>query len=1298
MPIASMPERFYPDATVTQELETPDHEDGERPLVRLSRISGQVMAATTTGLVAQITSPNLLDYDLLSDFFLTYRAFMTPSTLLTILITRLAWTVNRVDDFGRIVRVRVFVALRHWILNYFKDDFVPDLPLRRQCCDMINQLAGALAMRSDGGAGDLKVVGELKKCWRRTCAAYLDIAEHGSDDALAEIFPGGSTSLTESPSVDANPPPLDQPEERSRDALSNRPSRDAVMSTQILNDHAIDTIRTNEAVAALSRPSGHLSHRDSDRSEQAMSCSIPLGSYRKSRPRTAQSTTPIGKPALQRVPSDSLPPSVARSRSRSRTYHNEVPEESIPDLPTLNTHMRPNATGQLLAMPQASPGSLIRGGLLPWGSQVESFAPPSPSRERSSFSSDSWSDLGSQSSDSKSNPTASSPGMKRLIGSMKRVLSSKHDSHGQTGHGSYKPRQSPYTSGHALSRKSTQSHLLASRNRSAMLGSLRSMPRIDVLAQKCYDDHEIMIEKRRIRRRSQKASTISRAASLGERSAQAPWADSLAPSSFDIDRMQSAVTGGSRSMVTIGGTGKSTEVRSVTNAPGGAASLGSEESLAFSLHAATEKHESPNEEAVPDIVSSTLDDMPLLKRQPGGNLRGVEHVRSLQGRHDTFSSQASEGTDQGGPLSQPAPYESRAPQPKALSLLSAHSSQPKLRSSFEREVAKLARLANNDDGDGGIEATLRKLEGDITNEAGQSPIARSVPAPALLALQREAENSKSKLVAEANAAQSSHEEDIMAHSPIESEAGDETTVYVSNSNDRPTTFFEEDSRLDLRQSVAGSEQTDRSVPLLERGTSYPMTRRRRSSSDWLKVSLPPARQAKRQVMPSEELEVIDGPYTGGYPPVRTNGPQRSLLPGSSSTQKSFFIDKDHTPQAEESRESRKPQQEHKATNESFFFDDSFSVLSDNVDLTLSHPLRHSATPPLAQNNLRFEQLPPSVRDFLPAHELKARSQVTPVPPIQQQTSQLQPSPPQQFVPPLPELKHLPFILGVPSQVLAQQFTLVEKDALAEIDWHDLIELRWSQSSAAKDTWPQYLQPNEDANLEALYGKSASPDISSPGGDSKQLNGIDLVIARFNIVVKWAASEIVLCDTQAERTACVIKYIHVASACRRLHNWATMYQITTALLCGDIARLKATWADVPEKEMEALKHLETLIMPMRNFANLRQEIENGTANVDAGCIPFIGLYTHDLIYNAQKPHFAHTAASNAGIECGDESAEKLINFERYRATAGIVKNMLRMLDASSRYNFEPQPEVLSRCLWMACLSDWEIGRRSRVLEP
>lgn len=46
---------------------------------------------------------------------------------------------------------------------------------------------------------------------------------------------------------------------------------------------------------------------------------------------------------------------------------------------------------------------------------------------------------------------------------------------------------------------------------------------------------------------------------------------------------------------------------------------------------------------------------------------------------------------------------------------------------------------------------------------------------------------------------------------------------------------------------------------------------------------------------------------------------------------------------------------------------------------------------------------------------------------------------------------------------------------------------------------------------------------------------------------------------------------------------------------------------------------------------------------------------------------------------------------------IVKSLLRLLEASSKYNFKAEPNIISKCLWLAALSDAEITKLSRQYE-
>ncbi|KAJ9621655.1 Guanine nucleotide exchange factor lte1 [Taxawa tesnikishii (nom. ined.)] len=143
------------DSSIYDEIAAdPDHPD----FVRYAPATGDILAATAARLIVQITAVGFLDYELLSDFFLTYRSFMTSAELVRYLMARMRWAVMHNNDSGRIVRVRTFVAIRHWILNYFIDDFEPDYDLRILFCDLTNQLSLDVQQRPGGGV-------VTRKCW-----------------------------------------------------------------------------------------------------------------------------------------------------------------------------------------------------------------------------------------------------------------------------------------------------------------------------------------------------------------------------------------------------------------------------------------------------------------------------------------------------------------------------------------------------------------------------------------------------------------------------------------------------------------------------------------------------------------------------------------------------------------------------------------------------------------------------------------------------------------------------------------------------------------------------------------------------------------------------------------------------------------------------------------------------------------------------------------------------------------------------------------------------------------------------
>ncbi|ODV95640.1 hypothetical protein PACTADRAFT_50337 [Pachysolen tannophilus NRRL Y-2460] len=267
--------------------------------------------------------------------------------------------------------------------------------------------------------------------------------------------------------------------------------------------------------------------------------------------------------------------------------------------------------------------------------------------------------------------------------------------------------------------------------------------------------------------------------------------------------------------------------------------------------------------------------------------------------------------------------------------------------------------------------------------------------------------------------------------------------------------------------------------------------------------------------------------------------------------------------------------------------------------------------------------------------------------------------------------HISFVLNYDSEALAKHFTVIEKDALLEIDWKELIEQRWNQSIEPINSW-----------LELLL-------------DSERTKGVNLVISRFNLMINWIISEVLLTKKQSERKMVISRYIHIAQYCKDLQNFSTLMQIVLALTSTKISSLRDTWNSVDPGDILILKNLETITSPLNNFKNLRYQLNNLIPS--KGCIPFLGLYLSDLIFNAERPNFfiKDCSPNDSNISCQDKSViadiscDKLINFAKFRTLANIVKSLVQCIEWSKLYNFKMDNEILSRCLYIQSLSENEM---------
>ena len=1271
-------------------------------IVRYAMSTREISAASPARLIAQITSKNFLDYELLSDFFLTVRAYLSTHDLLDYLLTRFEWAVNRFDDDGRVIRVRAFAAIRHWVLNYFPYDFVADRDLRVKFCQHLNTLTHQVRSRSSHEPSDLKLIIDLKKCWNGRCALYWDNPLRDLDGRNdLDISPGGIVGSRDSRLTHPNDLWARIAESSSQqvdEAKSFAALHNWVDSVIEAEDQGKATSERGVSVMTTSR-SIPMSTPSTDQSIQPMSCTIPgktlkafaTQSHRNAGSHPTPTTVP---PAIRRVgpaaPSaqaNEKPPHLKQCHERSGSFSDALRDKRT-SLP-----LQPEPPTEQAVMTFPFSGSLIRGSVLPPASPfIDSLA-----HQKSTSSLLKHAHYVDGLDGSKVTVRPISPGIKSLLGTIRQAMGSKQNSSTPTPTllstapfmVDMKDSTLPMHIAYKIEGFGDQHH---------QLEALKNNSRIDLLCADITDMFERAITQES-RQMTRPLSSIY-FSSIYERdqpSPEPPRQLSSTPEREALNRGHSEMTNGSKSIVIVDDTAVEPPVPSVpqefqnpqgfessrefSRPPFTTTDIGTPSPAAFQPLIATHEPErktlhddqTPSSVLLPPFTIPTLpsssseaqsshlserisrtepshqsrpsmatgksylsyrssrsgplrkyasyqsgmrtsgadrnaeataaSDSPplsfegqseqpagrLLRRRPGGDLRANQSVHEMEpiprpkstGSIVTFT----DSMHSSGAFLRRVAKNSQPPMPaavqaapmvteKAISLMSSRPSQPDRRPSFEAAVAEFARIPDDEGGD--LEATLAKLEGKFR----KSPVAYS-ETPYRNGLAAMASTEIKQQFAQQSQSSKSQNKDH------ESPSTDATSTSAALGSQSRTAGTRPNHRDTVTRSLyAESEESYNSIPLLERGLTQKTRQTVQTGSDQSNVTIPrplfspsqPHGQFPRNDEAKEPSLLAEDDDVGSYAAFR-RGRGRSSMP--TCTTDSFLLDDDESLSDFSSDLSDEYDSPNEALDEAYGTSARLmhgGMLPPNV----GYAQGYLPSPPMTTENAMAitsetnriqEQRKPPTPEPSPVSRItdpgKSRS------PGEVDGSVLQPF--ANKVHQFPPRRHIPFILQYDAAVLAQQLTIIERDGLNEINWQDLIDMRWQNASTQPLNWVEYLRYQDPT-------------------------GIELVTARFNIIVKWAQSEIVLTQNVEERALAIIKFIQVAQNARKYHNYATVMQITYALTTVDCARLTRTWDLVPAAEKAMLKDMESLASPIKNFHNLRQDME--AANLDEGCIPFV----------------------------------------------------------------------------------------------
>lgn len=135
--------------------------------------------------------------------------------------------------------------------------------------------------------------------------------------------------------------------------------------------------------------------------------------------------------------------------------------------------------------------------------------------------------------------------------------------------------------------------------------------------------------------------------------------------------------------------------------------------------------------------------------------------------------------------------------------------------------------------------------------------------------------------------------------------------------------------------------------------------------------------------------------------------------------------------------------------------------------------------------------------------------------------------------------------------MAQQFCLIERAILLDINWEELVDCKWTKMS----TTSSFYQPhNNDPISDCLIDEEDNIVLSQQGIYSRKKRmrqqqernndtserGVEKAITRFNAVCQWVSSEIVQTKFLEDRAKLIEKFIRLAKVNNKNLLFSSIY--------------------------------------------------------------------------------------------------------------------------------------------------------------
>ncbi|KAI4172248.1 MAG: hypothetical protein LQ343_003683 [Gyalolechia ehrenbergii] len=190
-----------------------------------------------------------------------------------------------------------------------------------------------------------------------------------------------------------------------------------------------------------------------------------------------------------------------------------------------------------------------------------------------------------------------------------------------------------------------------------------------------------------------------------------------------------------------------------------------------------------------------------------------------------------------------------------------------------------------------------------------------------------------------------------------------------------------------------------------------------------------------------------------------------------------------------------------------------------------------------------------------------------------------------------------------------------------------------------------------------------------------------------------ADSILQLEDPKKRATIIKQWVKIAKKFLQLENYDSLMAIICSLNSSTILRLKRTWDQVSSKTKAKLDELKGVVDVSRNYAVLRQRLQNTVPP----CLPFVGTYLTDLTF----VDVGNQTTRQLSLD-SDDTTVPVINFGKHMKTAKIISELQRF---QIPYRFTEVPELqtwvqdqLVRVRSSEQANVQNYYRRSLLLEP